>query len=48
MDGNNLTTADSIDETHKGRFMQIFNSANGPSSPLNPTSSPRLKSTLKE
>jgi hypothetical protein len=47
-DGNNVTTTDSIDETHKSRFMQIFNSANGPSSLLNPISSPRLKSILKE
>jgi hypothetical protein len=48
LDGNNLTATNSIDETRKSRFMQIFNSANGPSSHLNPISSPRLKSTLKE
>ncbi len=48
LDGNNVTTTDSIDEMDKSRFMQIFNSANGPSGPLNPIPSPRLKSTLKE
>jgi hypothetical protein len=47
-DGNDFTTTDSIDEMHKSRFMQIFNSANGPSGPLNLISSPRLKSILKE
>lgn len=47
-DVKDVTTTDSTDEAHKSRFMQIFNSANGPNSHLNPTSSPRLKSRLKE
>ncbi|PMD44747.1 hypothetical protein L207DRAFT_483787 [Hyaloscypha variabilis F] len=42
LDRNNVTTSDPIDETHKSRFMQIFNSASGPSSPLHLISSPRL------
>ncbi|CZR60109.1 uncharacterized protein PAC_10004 [Phialocephala subalpina] len=47
-DVNNVTRTDSMDETHKSRFMQIFNSANGSSSSLSPTCSPRLKSALKD
>jgi len=47
-DAKDVTTTDSMDEAHKSRFMQIFNSANDPNSHLNPTSSPRLKSRLKE
>jgi len=47
-DRNNAATADSLDEAHKSRFMQIFNSANGPISPFNARPSPRLKSALKE
>lgn len=47
-DLNVATTTESLDESLKSRFTQIFNSANGPGSPLNPASSPRLKSTLKE
>ena len=46
---NNATNVDSIDEIHKSRFMQMFNSASGPISNLvNPIPSPRLKSQLKE
>lgn len=47
LDGNSQTTG-SLDETDKSRFMQIFNSATGPSSPLKPMLNPPLKSTLKE
>jgi hypothetical protein len=45
---SDANTTESMDEAHKSRFMQIFNSANGPNSSLNPTPSPRLRSGLKE
>jgi hypothetical protein len=48
LDVNNVTSTDSLDETHKSRFMQIFDSANGPNNLLSPIASPRLKSILKE
>ncbi|KAF8862893.1 hypothetical protein BDZ45DRAFT_702737 [Acephala macrosclerotiorum] len=47
-DLSSVTKIDSLDETHKSRFIQIFNSANGPSNPINQKSSPRLKSALKD
>lgn len=45
---NNVTTADLMNESQKSRFMQIFNSASGPSNLLAPPCSPRLKSILNE
>jgi len=45
---NNVTTTESIDEVHKSRFMQIFNTANGSSGLQHLTPSPRLKTKLKE
>jgi hypothetical protein len=47
-DRNDVARDEALDEVHKSRLMQIFNSANGPVSSLNVTFSPRLKSILKE
>lgn len=47
-DTSSAITTKSMDETHQSLFMQVFNSANGSSSLVNPTPSPRLKSALKE
>ncbi|PVH83872.1 hypothetical protein DL98DRAFT_558686, partial [Cadophora sp. DSE1049] len=47
-DRTNVVSDTSLDEVEKSRFMQIFNSANGPASTWNVTPSPRLRSTLKD
>ena len=45
-DMNSVASTDLLDETHKSCFVQIFNSANGPSSHLNIKPSSRLLTTL--
>ncbi|KAH8597908.1 SNF2 family N-terminal domain-containing protein [Bisporella sp. PMI_857] len=47
-EASSVAATDSMDEAHKTRFMQIFNSAKEPNAPLKSTPSPRLKSRLKE
>jgi hypothetical protein len=47
-DSNNVAATDTLDEAYKSCFIQIFNSADGPITPLNARPSPRLKSILKE
>lgn len=45
---NSVARDEALDEVHKSYLMQIFDSANAPVSSLNVTSSPRLKTMLKE
>ena len=46
MGTNQVTTSESIEETQKNRFMQIFNSANGPNGHSSVKPSSRLKTVL--